>query len=156
MSAWIVSPYHVNALVTWAMHHKVAYEHGGVVIHVSPATAKILMDENVRSVNYRYSETNDNTYTFQVEPAALKLTPVEIVKSCSCLDYQSCETEDYDTTEAKVINTAIQIAALRLIVSVPELVASKLAGKDIDFATLPGYEAASWGLEAPEQNEVTK
>ena len=40
----------------------------------------------------------------------------------------------------------------------PKAVAPSIPGPDgaTDFATLPGYEAASWCLEAPEQNEVTK
>ena len=52
-------------------------------------------------------------------------TPVEIIKLCDCYDYQSCETRDWETTEAFAICAALRAAAID---------------------SLPGYEDAPWGL----------
>jgi|GEM_PF-2088757 len=147
MSAWIVSHYHVNVMVSWAMAHNVTYEHLGLSVHVSPASAAILYAQNVRSVDHRYSEKNPSDFKFHSESSALAMLPAAILKACHCLDYQSCETEDYYTTEAHTINQAIQHAALRLVVSVPDLVARKLANEEINYSALPGYEDTPWGLQ---------
>ena len=84
-----------------------------------------LVDENFRSVNYRYTE--------QVEPEQFKLmvllrtkyTPVAIIKACDCYNYQSCETRDWQETEAYAIMTALRERAIDM---------------------LPGYDEADWNI----------
>jgi hypothetical protein len=82
-----------------------------------------LVNENYRSVNYRYGESS-KPHAF-IRPHIEPLTPVEIIKLCHCYRYQSCETEDWENTEAFAIYDALREAAI---------------------AALPGYEEAPWGL----------
>ncbi len=83
----------------------------------------ILWAENNRSVNHRYTESNE-TPGYQHQPLMRPSTPVEIIKACNCLNYQSCETADWDQTEAHAILDAIRERAIR---------------------ELPGYDEAEWG-----------
>jgi hypothetical protein len=57
------------------------------------------------------------------------LTPIEIIKAVHCLQYQSCEHEEWQTSEAAQNCHQIVHQAASL---------------------LPGYEAAPWGI-APDQ-----
>ncbi len=93
---------------------------------------QILLDENYRSVNRRYNETDKAArYTFRQHWHALEDRPhlraVRIIKACNYFDYQACETDDYEQTPAASIINQIRKAAMY---------------------QLPGYEDAPWG--APE------
>ena len=98
--------------------------------------AGVLYSENLRSVAYKY----DGCKTIQElpglieKPEYIEITtsdlvyrkvrnPVHIIKMCHCLDYQSCETDNWEQTDAYQILQSI-----------------------IDSATreLPGYEDAPW------------
>jgi hypothetical protein len=57
--------------------------------------------------------------------AARPLSPVQLIKAVHCLDYQSCETEDWETTLAWRICQAVVSAAI---------------------GRLPAYEAAAWEI----------
>lgn len=93
--------------------------------------AATLAAENARSVAYRYKDS--------CEPVAVPvdlierwrawpLSPVALIKAVQCLEYQSCECEDYERT-----------AAARLLRGIMSLAISKL----------PGYEAAGWTVDDP-------
>ena len=90
------------------------------------------MAENVRSVDHRYNETNarEAPFTFAEIASARDLTPVEALKCAHCLEYQSCETEDYQDTAAYLLLQRICDAAVKL-------------GAD---RKAPGYDSAPWGL----------
>lgn len=61
------------------------------------AIANQLKAINIESVNYRYAhhepEPNESCCLDEIAP---NLTPPDLVALCNCLDYQSCETPDYD------------------------------------------------------------
>lgn len=92
--------------------------------------------ENIRSVSARYPQDTWETLPGPiVKDLALLVTdrdfaelsntnPVTILKLCDCLEYQSCETEDWEETPAHELLQRIRKAAIR---------------------TLPGYEDAPWG-----------
>jgi len=82
-----------------------------------------LVDENYRSVNYRYQEAGQ-PHEYQHRNVR-SLTPVEIIKLCGCYEYQACETPDWESTEAHAILEVIKSRAIR---------------------RLPGYDEASWDL----------
>ena len=90
--------------------------------------ANVMQSENVRSVNIRYSDD------FECEPLRVSdadicrfnLTPVHILKMCACLDYQSCESDDWEST-----------VAYRLLQRI----------KDSAIDALPGYGAAPWAYD---------
>ena len=104
--------------------------------------ANILYQENIRSVQTRYGSTDlENLPGLIGKPATLVVTPrelmqapmdpVKILKACDCLDYQSCETEDYNETLAAHLIFAIRKAAIH---------------------NLPGYQNAPWEIELAERD----
>jgi hypothetical protein len=84
----------------------------------------ILLAQNVRSVNYRYSD-NEPLPEYRYRPVSYdKIDPVLVLKSVSCLRYQSCETDDYAQTFAATVLDSIEKSAIH---------------------ALRGYEDAPWG-----------
>lgn len=73
--------------------------------------AQKLLDENYRSVNYRYSETSE-PHRWQAQMVR-HLEPVEIIRLCDCYAYQACETSDWHETEAYAIMQYLKQRAIR-------------------------------------------
>ncbi len=93
----------------------------------------ILHAENVRSVNHRYRQDDrPDDYRFEEHGAALALQgtalAAQLVKAVDCLDYQSCETNDWEQSDAWRI---LQDIRARIWKTVPGFVAA--------------YDAAKWG-----------
>jgi tRNA splicing ligase len=85
--------------------------------------AQLLIDENIKSVNYRYSEAE--TSLIEYDRGAPILSAIEAIKAAQCLRYQSCEHSDYEESIAfKLIEAIISDAIPRL----------------------EGYESASWAI----------
>jgi hypothetical protein len=115
MSAFIVNDNHVDVIVSYfvtsIMDDKLWYEmngkYGYMGLEEAEAVANCLMAQNVRSVNSRYNEVNDKFYTFNhIQWAHQTYSVGEIANAISCLEYQSCETDDYHTTDAyKIIQS---------------------------------------------------
>jgi hypothetical protein len=63
--------------------------------------ADVLMNENIRSVNARYSEAEEMK-GMKFKTIAVSNT-IDVVSCCDCLDYQSCETEDWNSTLAHAL-----------------------------------------------------
>lgn len=132
MSAFVVSDAHINAIVNFTLICAPAYKLSGYSFqgeyHEWPSPEKlgqILLDENVRSVNARYSnKTEPDTFVFKRTWKAV--SAVTMLKALDCLDYQSCESSDWEDT-----------LAYRLI----EVMRQWTIGR------LPGYEEAEWGIE---------
>jgi hypothetical protein len=101
--------------------------------------AALLRYENERSVAFRYGEEAPATYlgedgaeTANIR-AARNLQPIDILKMCDCLEYQSCETDNYFTTAAWNLLQFIRRAAIR---------------------ELPGYDGAVREYVKPEHLEA--
>ncbi len=135
MSAYIVTDYHINALVSFAVRAKACYSVNGNHVYITRENAesvgRILMDANVQSVSHLYgarlSDEEKNAgadYRF-AEPNRT-FSPVEIIKACHCLDYQSCEVETWRGSVAHAVLQGIKAYAEN---------------------ALPGYDAAPWGLD---------
>lgn len=96
----------------------------------SDKIAEVLRNQNIRSLQARYPDDyetmlDDQPYTFtRVESS--KITPAAVLKSCACLEYQSCESSDYRETYAYRILDTI---------------------RDLAINSIPGYEDAPWGWE---------
>lgn len=134
MSAYVVSQKHINVLVNFTQRpdfkqwHRQIYMPGrdDVIDFPGPAmVGQILLDENYRSVNARYGE-KEEAEKFLYVPSAERTPLVVIFKAVSCLDYQSCETDDWKDTLAYKI--------LQMI-------------KEHAITQLPGYEQAPWGID---------
>jgi len=115
---------------------------------LAEAYANILYAENVRSCQARYPQDTfsglpgegDKPEAITVlnrdeMQASYKLPAVSILKMCDCLEYQSCETEDYRSTLAWELLSHIRKAAWR---------------------TLPGYDDAPWDYTTPERRAAWK
>ena len=128
MSAFLVSDYHIDALLNFAKNRR-----DGVCIYIDEnlrfiinkdtsrqkmsEIGQILKDENQRSVNFRYSDKEDSS-PYEFRPIYNRsFRPVEILKGCACYDYQACETGDYRKTKAAAIVNGIRHAAIH---SLPE------------------------------------
>ena len=109
---------------------------------LATAYANILYAENIRSCATRYpGDTLSGLPGISDKPdqievtahdavmASYRLPAVAILKMCDCLEYQSCETEDYRLTVAWDLLNKIRRAA---------------------WQRLPGYENAPWDYITPE------
>jgi hypothetical protein len=129
MSAFVVSRNHIIYLSTFAKRTNVyppKRPDGSSFDHDEAAT--LLWNENVRSVAYRYRESDfDNlpgtigdTSPLPIETLwisnAWEWTPEtagRVLAALDCLEYQSCETPDYETTPAYEYLCAIRREAIR-------------------------------------------
>lgn len=130
MSAFIVSDKHIAAMIEFARTHD-AYSSGywwkdtktgEEVKHMfDNEAAQKLVNENYRSVNYRYQ---DNTQPKKYNPfqslSPQNLDPVQILKACNCYDYQACETNDYNESEARYIVDQIRHLAINALIGYEE------------------------------------
>lgn len=121
MSAFIVEDAHIDALVTFA----VSGQRISTFRKSPDEIGQTLVNENWRSVNYRY-KTTDTAPVYQHAHYAQPLTIVEVLKACDCYEYQACETTDYNDSEAANLIHAIRKKAIR---------------------EMPGYQEAPWGIE---------
>lgn len=128
MSAFIVSDTHINALVRYASRHKVGVSYGATVMRLNAfdneqAVTQILLDENVKSVNYRYSECWPTQIDY--DQGAPILTAIQAIKAAQCLRYQSCEHPEFENSLAdKFIKAIISDAIPRI----------------------EGYDSAQWAI----------
>ena len=104
--------------------------------------ANTLYAENVRSVSARYPNDAPEQLPGPInrpdsicvtwrhfESKYYVLSPIAILKMCDGLEYQSCETEDWEQSVAYKLLTAIRKAAIR---------------------KLDGYDDAPWSYDLPE------
>lgn len=140
MSAWVVEKAHVNLMVNAGMGHmEVSWywneEHHRLTADQADRVGQMLMDECVRSVAYRYDGSDltdlpgraDADYVLSFKHRLMhSVNPVVVLKQISCYEYQSCETPDWEETEAHAFCQALR---------------KHMIGK------LPGYEAAPWGWD---------
>jgi hypothetical protein len=91
------------------------------------AVGLMLLAQNYASVNYRYDEHEEEPlYRFQ--ELGCTIDPVVVFKAIDCYNYQSCESPDWEETEAYAFCQALR---------------SKM------IHALPGYDAAPWGIDDP-------
>lgn len=127
MSAWICSNKHISAIL--GAYARSRQRWGGTSGQIGEDAAtklgQLLLDENTRSVNHRYDE--NKRYRFKLDQAVFAAPPgpVAALKLCMSLDYQSCENDDWNRTEA--------FYQLRGII-------------DALIDALPGYAEAEWAL----------
>ena len=129
MSAFICHPDHISNLA-----------HALAAFDVSPMgadrLAEILANANAASVGVRYRMTPDEAVQdffgvpldeyielCQKAPRAYRLGVVDLLKMAQCFDYQACEIDDYDDTQAAALMSRLRSACI---------------------ARLPGYDAAPW------------
>lgn len=110
MSAFIQSNEHIDVLVSYftsEIHGNGLWTKvGGDWCYLTPEkaykVAEMLHKENLKSVNHRYNESEPMSYEFTYYPDMTQAySPAEIAKAIDGLEYQSCEHEGWDSSEAK-------------------------------------------------------
>src|SRR6266850_3097204 len=127
MSAYVVHTDTIDYLVTAARLWRLASD-GYLPYDARNLTdselGNVLLSENVRSVNYRYSE-QDEAPVYEYRSMRFDaIDAVAVLKSVQCVNYQSCETDDWKGTLAHRVLKAIESGAI---------------------AHLRGYSDAPWG-----------
>jgi len=121
MSAWIVSQTHIDALV------KSGIEREMVRPDEADDFGKMLWQENLNSIHYRYTDTETNgnypgpigfsqkdveNYKFTMMEGSSLDFPDVVHASARCYAYQSCEHPGYDNSKAAFfIKTLAQLTA---------------------------------------------
>lgn len=152
MSAYLVSHAHIDALVEMAtryrpgQHWPFSYFHAGQWHRVYQGVnngaqnnlGRILWTANLASVAARYPEdtsgtrpgpnglTDQDIIEYEYDMPAKTYSPVAILKAICGYEYQSCEHEGWETSEAHAITAAL---------------------RDQCIERLPGYEEADWTID---------
>lgn len=109
MSAYIVDEDHINIIVSYmtspvtgeGMWTELEAGYNYLTPDNAAEIAKVLYKENVRSVNNRYNDNTPDDYEFNYIPGtSSQYRPTQISGAIDCLEYQSCETDDYHETRA--------------------------------------------------------
>lgn len=129
MSCYIVLTEQIDAILTTAIKARayVKFPDGGydyVASHNASTVGQILVNENYRSVNYRYRQ-QDEAPEYYYRPYRKELSAVAILKLVNNYMYQACEHPDWEKSDAFKISERI---------------------KDSLINKLPGYDEAEWGL----------
>ena len=109
MSAFICSDYHVSVLANYAFEQGVNYYWRGRYRKCADPEeiGAILMKENIRSVNYRYQERSRSLFEYAASVVGNMPDNAQILQAAFCLNYQSCERDDWPKSEAHAILMAI-------------------------------------------------
>jgi hypothetical protein len=107
MSAYICSDRQFQTIAEYAAEYMGAD---------AATVADVLKRENVRSVNTRYNEkTRSSKVAFKAGNSLLGsgFNNADIVALCNCVNYQSCENNDYQQTIAASLLNMIKLHANR-------------------------------------------
>lgn len=152
MSAYIVDREHIAFLVCAAMSRSISRhtftwyikadqrneQLGSGDLEKAVEVANMLWLENIKSVSHRYPGESSATLPgpiggeFVIEAKHLPLwwagfKPVNVLKACDCYEYQSCEHDGWESSDACAFINRLRAAA---------------------WHSLAGYDDAAWG--APE------
>jgi len=130
MSCYLVSDDHINALISWAQWNKVTFRvlvgDGSVTIDYD-AVRQELRRTNEESYHTRYAHLDG--ISKEHEPVKGKSGPalpvIEILKLCNCYDYQACEFDGWEASDAYAFMRELRSHVVR---------------------ALPGYEQAPWSI----------
>jgi hypothetical protein len=128
MSAFVCSKNHIAAVAHYAVTKGVWLGEGSAKPEDFGRVYKALAKANVRSVCHRYEDDDAGNYADVLRAprrGASSHTPVEIIKLCECLDYQSSEVDDWRESEACRLLDNIRATAV---------------------CALPGYADAQWAI----------
>lgn len=130
MSAFIVSKEHIEAIVAYAQRKQIHVVHPSEKLIYSfsdPEDAvtmqNALVDENYRSIYARYGDKTPSPMIIKTADmnTVPKYSDVAIYKACQCLEYQSCEHDDYRNTFGyRILSTIQNYAADEIISKMPE------------------------------------
>ena len=143
MSAYVVSRECIAYLVEAIFNRNREGYAAAYGLNMEPdALGRVLWSENIKSVEARYPSCSpdempgtvgeSHVYGTHRRPHGFCFDPVQVIKAVDCYQYQSCEHEGWDASEAKNITDRLRCAATH---------------------RLPGYSDAVWGCPADRGNE---
>ena len=128
MSAHIVDDNVINSVINFIKmnnrYAEVRYSHNAFIqsfeINAShrdsekncQSVAQILLNENYKSVNARYSEKNSGTIKYKNEKS---ITLAQCASNIKNIEYQSCEHNDYYETEGYKALTSLKDSLLSIV-----------------------------------------
>ena len=130
MSCMDVGLTHIDALITaglaygrpvplvWPVPDTNPQWYGELTLATVNQVGSILLAANERSVSGRYGEPSHMTgwvrpYRFRRLPGVPP--PVPVLKAIACLEYQSCEAPDWQTSEARVFCEALRLRVINFL-----------------------------------------
>ena len=132
MSAYLVGNEHIQVLIDAGLHDMARNPLTWYVNHVryelnettADRVGQVLSAENLKSVTYRYpgNANQDPVPVFKTRLFSLRiktrdalalllvkrLEPVFVLKAIDCYEYQSCEHDGWETSEAKAFCVALR------------------------------------------------
>lgn len=138
MSAFVVPNSHITVLAVFIAQRDLCP--GRSVQEIG----EILLNENIESIRFRYPDDRENYMGFEIDERAAFLRPalVQIVKAANCLEYQSCEHNDYQQSEAYRMTKAVSALALRLL-----SIAEKRLWSEDTIYNHPDYDRCAWVVD---------
>ena len=130
MSAYVVEREHIVYLVKVAVQKNVKYYQNGDWVKITKENqadiGQILWNENIRSVSGRYPGSGIDDLPGRIGESyelnqgnfrgcLMHTDPAQVLMSIRCYDYQTCESDDFETTEAWRIKEAIKSEMIRII-----------------------------------------
>ena len=153
MSCYLVSKAHIDAMVALVATERL--RKGLKITRDEMATVgRLFIDANVRSIEARYPDTigkpedmpgpnidsGDRAFAdrYTWAPVKASVTPVHALSILQCYEYQTCEFDGYETSEAGLLCRYLQLW----------IISRWFPGHSVDapLSELPGYDAAPWGL----------
>ena len=137
MSAWMCSNAHFDLMAQYAARRNVTLyprtelalaQAREVFANERPDLSKqaklvgsVLRDQNARSIEHRYPDTqtnNDmgNKSPYRFKGCTIEPTPAMVIHAADCYSYQACETPDWKDTLAYAICDAVREAAIRVLI----------------------------------------
>lgn len=142
MSAFTVHIAHIHTLIN------ASRAFGGAELvdqRAADLLGQLLWDENYRSVNYRYTES-EPTPDYRATLIDADLSPVAVLKAIDCYEYQTCESPDWDQTRAHAFVTALRNVILGQHADLGRQVPSRYDRSRTEYAykSTTEYDTAPW------------
>jgi len=165
MSAWIVFPVHTSYLVASALELApdgyLTFGHGRLLTpNTKDEVGQLLMDENVRSVQYRYDRDSFDELPGPVDKTGIReyrhnnldldLDPIMLLKQLDCYEYQSCECPDWEETDAYAFFQVVRaLAEPQLPPALQQLEQSRWSSSTqlvLAYRNSETFDEAPWGI----------
>ena len=127
MSALILGKENIDVIVTELNKQC----NNNLIDSILTRIGRILVKENYRSVNYRYN-TIYKPKTYYYTPSK-DYNKFQVYKTCSCYIYQTCETDNYEKTEA-----------IKIVKGIQENIRKSLNMTEKQIESTEEYEKAEW------------
>jgi hypothetical protein len=127
MSAWLCSDKHIFELAKYYVDKCQTYSSSKLSFKEA---AKLLHEENVKSLQYRYDDADEFFGTEAIRPPMDYAPTIRnifaLAKQVDCYTYQACEHPEWENSKAFAMCESIKDALLR---------------------NHPDYEDAPWGID---------